>query len=67
MYPQEKRIRGEHIATYAKDLSDNQPASFKRQYGKLSKRRMDLGKLPVMYDATKKKIEAKFKPRRSSA
>lgn len=67
MYPQEKRIRGEHIAAYAKELSANQPSLFKRQYSKLSKTRVDLTKLPEMYDATKKKIVAKFARGRSKA
>ncbi|MFW9831078.1 MAG: 50S ribosomal protein L18 [Candidatus Thorarchaeota archaeon] len=67
MYPKTKRIRGEHIATFAKELMDNQPSSFKRQYGTLSKSRVDLTKLPEMYEATKKNIEAKFKSGRASA
>jgi large subunit ribosomal protein L18 len=67
MFPGEKRIRGEHIANYAKDLSDNQPSSFKRQFGDISKGRMDLAQLPNMYDATKKKIASKFSSRRSTS
>jgi large subunit ribosomal protein L18 len=66
MFPAEKRLRGEHIAAYAKDLSDSQPSRFKRQFGAISKGRVDLTKLPTMYDATKKKIEAKFGSRRST-
>jgi large subunit ribosomal protein L18 len=65
IFPSEKRIRGEHIAAYAKDLSENQPNAFKRQFGQLSKGRVDLTKLPSMYDATKAKIEAEFKRGRS--
>ncbi|MHA2314539.1 MAG: 50S ribosomal protein L18 [Candidatus Hermodarchaeia archaeon] len=66
MFPGEKRIRGEHIANYAKDLSDNQPSSFKRQFGEISKGRVDLAQLPNMYDTTKKKIASKFSSRRST-
>jgi large subunit ribosomal protein L18 len=66
MFPTEKRIKGEHIVGYAKDLSKNQPSSFQRQFGKVSKGRVDLTQLPSMYDATKKKIEAKFKSGRST-
>ncbi|MFW9983933.1 MAG: 50S ribosomal protein L18 [Candidatus Odinarchaeota archaeon] len=66
MFPEEKRIRGEHIANYAKDLSDNQPSTFKRQFGDISKGRVDLSKLPTLYDTTKKKIESKFSSRRST-
>ncbi len=60
MFPVEKRIKGEHIAGYAKDLSDNQPSTFQRQFGKISKRRIDLTQLPGMYDTTKKNITTKF-------
>jgi large subunit ribosomal protein L18 len=60
MFPKEKRLRGEHIASYAKDLSENQPSSFERQFGKVSKGRTDLTKLPSMYDTTKKNITAKY-------
>lgn len=67
MFPPEKRIRGEHIAKYAKDLSKDQPTTFERQFGKLSKGRVDLSKLAGMYDTTKSKIEAKFSRRRSTA
>ncbi|MFX1299692.1 MAG: 50S ribosomal protein L18 [Promethearchaeota archaeon] len=66
MFPEEKRIRGEHIADYAKDLSDNQPSTFERQFGDLSKERVDLTKLPNLYDTTKKKIESKFSSGRST-
>ncbi|MFW9985395.1 MAG: 50S ribosomal protein L18 [Candidatus Odinarchaeota archaeon] len=65
IFPNEKRIRGEHIAAYAKDLSANQPNVFKRQFGQLSKGRVDLTKLPSMYEATKAKIETEFKRGRS--
>lgn len=65
IFPNEKRIRGEHIAAYAKDLGANQPNVFKRQFGQLSKGRVDLTKLPSMYEATKAKIETEFKRGRS--
>lgn len=66
MFPPEKRVRGEHIATYAKDLSEDAPTEFKRQFGRVSKGRIDLTKLPTMFDATKSKIEKKFQTRRST-
>jgi large subunit ribosomal protein L18 len=66
MLPKDKRIRGEHIASYAKDLSENQPSTFQRQFGKVSKGRVDLTKIPSMYDATKKSIESKFARGRST-
>ncbi len=67
MFPTEKRIKGEHISTYAKDLSKNQPSAFKRQFGKVSKTRVDLTQIPSIYDSTKKKISAKFTRGRKSA
>ena len=60
MFPKEKRLRGEHIAGYAKDLSANQPSTFQRQFGKISKDKVDLTQIPGMYDSTKKNISAKF-------
>jgi large subunit ribosomal protein L18 len=66
MFPKEKRIKGEHIAGYAKDLSKNQPSTYQRQFGKISKGRVDLTQLPNMYDATKKQISAKYASRRST-
>ena len=66
MFPKDKRIRGEHIANYAKDLSENQPSSFQRQFGKVSKGRVDLTQIPNMYDATKKSIESNYTRGRST-
>ena len=66
MFPKEKRLRGEHIAGYAKDLSDNQPSAFQRQFGKVSKGRIDLTSLPSMYDTTKKNIASKYTRGRST-
>jgi large subunit ribosomal protein L18 len=66
MFPKEKRIRGEHIAAYAKDLNEDAPTEFKRQFGRVSKGRVDLTKLPTMFDTTKSNIEKKF-PSRGSA
>ena len=66
MFPSEKRLRGEHIASYAKDLSKNQPSAFKRQFGKISKGNVDLTTVPTMYDATKSKISTKHTSGRSS-
>ena len=56
MFPSEKRLRGEHIAAYAKDLSKNAPQTFKLQFGKLAKGRTDLTQVPAMFDKTKSKI-----------
>ncbi|MFX0169866.1 MAG: 50S ribosomal protein L18 [Candidatus Hodarchaeota archaeon] len=66
MFPPEKRIRGEHIADYAKDLSKNQPSTFERQFGKISKGRVDLTTIPKMYDSTKTTISTKISSRRST-
>jgi large subunit ribosomal protein L18 len=65
MLPEEKRIRGDHIAAYVKDLSKKDPEALKRQFGKLSKGRTDLTTLPSLFEATKAKIDAKFRTRRS--
>lgn len=65
MFPSEKRLRGEHIASYAKDLSKNQPSAFQRQFGKISKGRVDLSTVPKMYDTAKSTISTKHTSGRS--
>lgn len=67
MFPKEKRIRGEHIVSYAKDLTKNQPTTFERQFGKVSKGRVDLSQLPAMFEEAKQKITAKYSSGRSKA
>ena len=66
MFPPEKRLRGDHIAIYAKDLSKDAPTTYKRQFGKVSKGRDELIKLPTTFEAAKGKIEGKFSRRRST-
>ncbi|MDO8055644.1 MAG: 50S ribosomal protein L18 [Candidatus Hermodarchaeota archaeon] len=66
MFPPEKRLRGEHIASYAKDLSKNQPSAFQRQFGKITKGPVDLTTLPSMYDTVKSAISTKHTSGRST-
>lgn len=66
MFPPEKRISGEHIATYAKELSKDAPTEFKRQFGKVTKGRVDLTKLPTMFETSKSNITKKFQTRGST-
>jgi large subunit ribosomal protein L18 len=63
MFPSEKRVRGEHIASYAKDLSEKAPETFKRQFGKVTKGRVDLTQVPAMFEKTKSKISASARRR----
>jgi len=67
MFPSEERIRGEHIAAYAKALSEGNPEGYKRQFGQILKRRLDLTKLPNHFETVKKKIVANFSSRRSTS
>jgi len=67
MFPPEERIRGEHIAAYAKVLSESDPERYKRQFNRILKRRVDLTKLPKHFETVKKKIVAKFSTRRSTS
>lgn len=66
MFPPENRLNGEHIASFAEDLSKNQPSAFQRQFGKISKGRIDLTKLPSMYDTVKSAISTKHTSGRST-
>lgn len=50
--PDEKRLRGEHIAAYAASL-EAKPEALKRQFGQST----DAQKAPQLFEAVKKKIE----------
>ncbi len=51
----ESRIRGDHIASYAKLLAEN-PERLKRQFSSYAKGSVDAAGLPSMFDAAKGKI-----------
>lgn len=55
VFPDEKRIRGEHIAEFAKKLKEDM-SKFDRQFSEYAKRSFDPEKLPSHFDEIKKKI-----------
>ncbi len=62
--PSEERIRGEHIANYAKLLKESDPDRYKKQFSRYLKEGLEPEKLPEHFDEVKKRIveyfESKF-------
>jgi large subunit ribosomal protein L18 len=56
--PDQKRLRGEHIAAYAKTIKSDK-ARFEKQFSKYLKSGLDPEKLPEHFDQIKSKIGAK--------
>ncbi|MBW3001790.1 50S ribosomal protein L18 [Candidatus Woesearchaeota archaeon] len=58
VFPEEKRIKGEHIADYAKSLKENKE-KYEKQFAACLKQGFDPEKLPAHFDEIKAKIGAK--------
>ncbi len=58
--PDEDRIRGIHIASWAKELSENNPEFYNRQFSLYLKRGLKPEDLPAHFDEVKLKIEALY-------
>lgn len=56
IFPDESRIRGEHIANYAKLLKENDPEKYKKQFSRYLKIGLDPEKLPDHFEEVKNKI-----------
>lgn len=56
IFPDESRIRGEHIANYAKILKENDPEKYKKQFSRYLKIGLDPEKLPDHFEEVKNKI-----------
>ncbi len=54
--PSEERIRGEHIAAYAKMLEETDPARYQRQFSKYLEKGLDPKDLPKHFDEVKQRI-----------
>lgn len=52
----EDRIRGEHIANYARHLKENNPEMFKKRFSRYIKAGIDLENLPKLFEETREKI-----------
>jgi len=64
--PSEDRIRGEHIAEWAKTLAEENPDFYKRQFADYLKRGLKPEDLPAHFDETRVRIEASFAARGDS-
>lgn len=58
-FPEEKRIRGEHIAEYAEDLASN-PEEYQTRFSKYLEQKLPPEKLPKHFSEVKKGIIASF-------
>jgi len=56
VFPSEKRIRGEHIATYAKTLKDADKEKYEQEFSQYLKNKLDPEQLPKHFDDIKAKI-----------
>ncbi len=59
--PSEERIRGEHIANFARMLKENDPQKFKRQFSRYLKLNLDPCELPSVFESVRQKIIAHYK------
>ncbi len=60
VFPEEYRIRGEHIARYAKMLKEENPELYERRFGDYLRRGLEPEKLPEHFDEVKGKIVAEY-------
>ncbi len=58
IFPDEKRVRGEHVAEFAKSLKSDQDR-FNKQFSLYLKKSLDPESLPVHFDEIKNKIRGK--------
>ncbi|NPA86844.1 MAG: 50S ribosomal protein L18 [Candidatus Diapherotrites archaeon] len=56
--PSEERVRGEHIATYARALKEQSPEKYERQFGGYLKRGLNPEDLPSHFDEMLQKVSA---------
>lgn len=56
IFPDDSRIRGEHIAEFAKSIKDNKEL-YEKQFSKYIKNGLDPEKLPEHFDAVKSKVK----------
>ncbi len=59
--PSEERIRGEHIAKWAKELSESEPEKYKRLFSKYLETGLKPEDLPKHFEETLQKIREEFK------
>ncbi len=60
IFPEDYRIRGEHVANYAKALKEEDETLYRRQFGGYLVRGLEPEKLPEHFEEVKAKIIEKF-------
>ncbi|AHL23763.1 50S ribosomal protein L18 [Thermococcus nautili] len=60
IFPEDYRIRGEHVANYAKALKEEDEAAYRRQFGGYLVKGLEPEKLPEHFEEVKAKIIEKF-------
>lgn len=61
MLPEETRIRGQHIVSYASQLASSNPEAYQHRFSKYLSRGLRPEQLSEHFSVTKEKIEASFK------
>ncbi|MEZ0318682.1 MAG: 50S ribosomal protein L18 [Pyrobaculum sp.] len=65
--PAEERIRGEHVAEYAKKLKEENPEAYKARFSRYLQRGLAPEDLPSHFDEVKKKIVEHFEQKLAKA
>lgn len=60
IFPTEDRLKGNHIAEYAKVLKQNDKERFEKQFSKYLKQKIDPTKFTDLFEKTKNAIQAKY-------
>jgi len=60
IFPEETRLKGQHIADYAVMLREKDHDLYSKQFSKYIKKKIDPKKIPVIFEQTKKGIQAKY-------
>ncbi|MFX0171508.1 MAG: 50S ribosomal protein L18 [Candidatus Hodarchaeota archaeon] len=60
IFPEETRLKGQHIADYATMLKEKDQELFNKQFSKYIKNKIDPKKIPQIFEKTKQEIQAKY-------
>ncbi|MFX0182557.1 MAG: 50S ribosomal protein L18 [Candidatus Hodarchaeota archaeon] len=60
IFPEDTRLKGQHIADYAIMLREKDEDLYSKQFSKYIKMKIDPKKIPVIFEQTKKGIQAKY-------
>ncbi|MFX0050551.1 MAG: 50S ribosomal protein L18 [Candidatus Hermodarchaeota archaeon] len=60
IFPEETRLKGQHIVDYATMLEKKDQELFNKQFSKYIKKKIDPKKIPQIFEKTKQEIQAKY-------